>query len=39
MKFKIVIKAFFPNRFGTGKGVRPATGKEKVLVVISKLLL
>jgi hypothetical protein len=34
-----IIKAFFASRFGTGKGVRPATGKEKVLVVMRKLSL
>jgi hypothetical protein len=37
--FEIVIKPFFAMRFGAGKGVRPGTSKEQVLVVIRELLL
>jgi hypothetical protein len=37
--FEFVVRMFFPNRFVTGKGVRPATSKEKVLVAIRGLLL
>jgi hypothetical protein len=32
-------QAFFANTFGTGREVRPATDKEKVLVVIRELLV